>query len=132
MKKLILIGIIILICCSVFLIIRQNQSHADITRDVYDKTYPVPFGEWVYVFLSTSLEIKTLPDYWVDVSYGAIEGKTRFTVSVRYLDTTEMGRRFYQKTFPIMKDNLRHRCAGWTAQGYPISLNDFEFDVHTF
>ena len=44
MKKLILAGILILICCSVFLIIRQNSSRADIAVDVYRKSYPVPFS----------------------------------------------------------------------------------------
>ena len=132
MKKLFLIGIIILICCSVFLIIRQNQSCADIAGDVYGKTYPVPFGDWVYVYLSVRYRVQGLPHFLVTVSSELIEGKTRFTVRVRYSDTTEMGRQFYRETSPKIKERIREQCAFWTSQGYPISLNDFEFDVDTF
>jgi len=131
MKKLILIGIIILICCSVFLIIRQNQSHADIADDVYKKTYPVPFGNWVEVWLYTHLETQLLPDYAVNTYSKLIEDKSRFVISVVYKDT-KIGREWYQDTFLVQKGTLRLQCASWTVQGYPISLNDFQFDIRKF
>lgn len=130
MKKLILIGIIMFICCSVFLIIRQNSSRADITMDLCAKTYPVPFGEWVLVYLSAKFREST-PYYFVDVACILIEGKNRYHVTVIYKDD-ELGREWYQMRLPHIKEVIRIQCKIWTLKGYPISLNDFEFDITNF
>jgi len=131
MKKLILAGIVIIICCLVFLIVRQNSSRADISV-VYVKPYPVPFGDWVRVYLST-IYAETVPGYYSlgEVTPIPIEGKIRFRISVLYTNT-EMGKLWYQEKFPIIKKQIGSRCEAWAAEGYPISLNDFEFDIRAF
>ena len=130
MKKLILAGIVIIICCLVFLIVRQNSSQADIGRDIYDKTYPVPFGDWVYISLCASRQDTHLPHYGMVVSRESIEDKTRFSIAGFYNANTGIGKQWYQETFPIIKESIRKQCIIWTAQGYPISLNDFQFDIN--
>ena len=131
MKKLILAGIVIIICCLVFLIVRQNSSQADIGMDIYAKTYPVPFGDWVQISLSALYEGHNIGgDYFLDViGPETIEDKFRFRIVAAYNANTELGRQWYQETFPKIKRNIRQQCEIWTLQGYPISLNDFQFDI---
>ncbi|MBC8236152.1 hypothetical protein H8E77_41930 [bacterium] len=126
MKKLILAGIVIIICCLVFLIVKQNSSRADIGMDICAKPYPVLFSDWVLVYLnaytctSNSVYSETI---WPVI----IEGnKMKFKVRVVY-HNNEFGRAFYLKSG--IKSRIEVACEQWTAQGYPISLNDFEFDI---
>ena len=135
MKKLILAGIVIIICCLVFLIVRQNSSQADIGRDIFNKPYSVTFGDWVYVNLSITLKQQHLPYYYVLVEQKIIEGKKlieskmRFRIQVRYNPNTELGREWYREAVPIIKRHIEVSCRNWTMKGYPISLNDFDFDI---
>jgi hypothetical protein len=129
MKKLILAGIVIIICCLVFLIVKQNTSRADIGMDIYDKPYLVPFGQWVLVWTKIKYTNTSTPeDYYCLVSRKRVEGKTRYVIKARYNRNTEYGRSYYQ-IISGEKENLRLQCKLWTAQGYPISLNDIEFDI---
>ena len=132
MKKLILAGMVIIIGCLIFIIIQQNSSQADIDMDIHMRTYPVPFGDWVGVWLSSIYRIESLPSYQVLVGQEGIEGKARFKIAARYNSNTESGRLWYSELYPIMKESIRLQCARWTLQGYPISLNDFEFDIQEF
>lgn len=129
MKKLILAGIVIIIGCLIFIIIQQNSSRADIDIDLYAKTYPVPFGDWVLVYLSACFENEIHGQFLISVGMQAIEGKTRFNISLLYNPNTEIGKHWYQENFPKIKEGIRGMCADWTAEGYPISLNDFQFDI---
>ena len=128
MKKLILAGIVVIICCLVFLIVRQNSSQADIGRDIYFKTYPVRFGDWVYVYLA-SCHNQRAETYSLTVMRRLIEDKVRFRIMAAYNANTELGRQWYQEIYLKLKEDIRQACMTWTAQGYPISLNDFEFDI---
>ncbi|MHC4535420.1 MAG: hypothetical protein ACYS6K_15825 [Planctomycetota bacterium] len=58
-----------------------------------------------------------------------IEGQVKFVIYGAYNQNTEAGRRWYQETLPTIKDNIRNKCVLWTKQGYPISLNDFVFEI---
>ena len=129
MKKLILAGIVIIICCLVFLIVRQNSSQADIGRDIYDKAYSVPFGDWVLVYLTSLCKTDNSGNYWVSVSRELIEDKVRFKIVARYNSNTELGQQWYQEHLPAIKGAIRNNCRKWTLQGYPINLNDFQFDI---
>ncbi len=129
MKKLILAGIVVIICCLVFLIVRQNTSRADIGMDIYSKTYPVSFGEWVWVYLNATCSERNSDQYSLSVSIKPIESKVRFIIYGFYNANSEIGREWYQECFPDTKGKIRTWCKRWTAQGYPISLNDFEFDI---
>lgn len=133
MKRLILAGIVIIICCLVFLIVRQNSSQADIDVAVFAKPYTVSFGDWVYVYLVSSLVVQDSPNhFFLKVKRKVIEGKFRFSILGWYNAYTESGKRWYQETFPKVKEDIRQRCIYWTEQGYPISLNDFQFDIRAF
>ena len=127
MKKTILAGIVIIIGCLVFLIIQQNLSRADITMDTYSKPYIVPFGEWVYVYLKVSYDINR-NDYFVNVLVKPIGNKMRYYLRGECFNT-KLGRDFYQNGVPEIKRGVEAACKQWTLQGYPISLNDFEFDI---
>jgi len=127
MKKLILAGIVIIICCLVFLIVRQNSSRADIGMDIYSKTYPVPFGEWVYVYIKTTFDMHR-NDCSVFVNTKRIEGKVRYTITGLCPDT-EGGREMYRILLSKIEETVKSYCRVWTAEGYPISLNDFEIDI---
>ena len=130
MKQLILAGIVIIICCLVFLIVRQNSSQADIGVDIYAKPYLVPFGDWVHVYLCAIFQGVNLPDYAILVKKELIEDKYRFSIVGFYKPNTEIGKRWYQETFPLRKETIRMQCRTWTRQGYPISLNDFQFNIN--
>ena len=127
MKKLILAGIVIIIGCLIFIIIQQNTSQADIGMDIYNKTYPVPFGEWVYVFIKTTFDMHR-EDCMVYTSTEIIEGKRRYVIMGLYPDT-EGGRQMYRTLLSKIEKTVKSYCRAWTAQGYPISLNDFEIDI---
>ena len=128
MKKLILAGIVIIICCLVFLIVRQNSLQANIGMDIYNKPYPVPFGEWVIVYLNSFpfFRLNNLPDYAVLVRK---ELSTGYSIVARYNSKTEGGKLFYNELFPLWKEIIKKKCEYWTLEGYPISLNDFVFDI---
>lgn len=126
MKKLILAGIVIIICCLVFLIVRQNASRADIAQDIYDKPYVISFGEWLDVYLHATIQQNNAPAWGITVQ--RIEGELRFKVTFIYNVSTENGNKFYQEYWPKVKDLIRLKCIIWTQQGYPISFNDFEFE----
>ncbi|MBC8234386.1 hypothetical protein H8E77_32965 [bacterium] len=128
MKKLILAGIVIIICCLVFLIVKQNSSRADIGMDIYAKTYPVPFGDWVYVYIKVTFQIYLTNHCSVLVSVKEIEGKTRYVITGFYTDN-EWGREMYRTQLSKIEERVKLYCRAWTAEGYPISLNDFEFDI---
>ena len=132
MKKLILAGIVIIIGCLIFIIIQQNVSRADIDMDLYRKPYPVPFGDWVYVYLCAVYSSQMEGVYYLNVSREAIEGKIRFIIGVRYDPNSEIGKQWYQEIFLKQKERIRLSCLCWTAEGYPISLNDFQFDIKTY
>ena len=134
MKKLILAGVIIIIGCLVFIIIQQNSSQADIGMDMFRKPYPVEFGDWVRVYLSAVWDQDLGSEYFlrVGVKLIPIGRKFRFKITVAYNSNTEIGKQWYQETFPEIKEGIRKQCRYWTLQGYPISLNDFEFDIRTY
>ena len=129
MKKLILAGIVIIICCLVFLIVKQNTSRADIGMDIWVKPYTVIFSDWVMVHLKVNYEMNNMPAYFVSIEGQVIEGKVRLKVRGEYRSNTEAGRIFYTKILPEVKKGIKQDCMQWTLQGYPISLNDFEFDI---
>ena len=134
MKKLILAGIVIIIGCLIFIIIQQNSSQADISVDMFKKPYPVPFGDWVVVYFSTyfdAVNTSCNERRVLKISEEVIEDNIRFTVYVIYPDT-EVGKQWYQKSFSQMKEFIRGKCRNWTIEGYPISLNDFQFDIGTY
>ena len=116
----------------VFLIVRQNSSQADIGLDIYSKPYPVPFGDWVLVYLSAVHNDSVHGNHYVTAGMEAIEGKIRFRISGSYNINTETGREWYRKTFPKIKEDIRIQCGIGAAEGYPISLNDFEFDITAY
>ncbi len=130
MKKLILAGIVIIIGCLIFIIIQQNTSQADIESDIGLKTYFVPFHEWVHVWLSAMFNqnISNISLCSLSVAKTIIEGKLRYRIIGSY-KLNEFGKRWYQEIFPDIKEAIRLKCQVWTKEGYPISLNDFEFDI---
>ncbi len=128
MKKLMLAGIVIIIGCLIFIIIQQNSSRADIGTDIGLKTYFVPFNEWVHVWLSASFNHTDISYCSLIVAKTIIEGKLRYRIIVSY-KLNEFGKRWYKEIFPNIKEAIRLKCQIWTKEGYPISLNDFEFDI---
>jgi len=55
MKKIIIAGILILAVWA-FWVGRFSTSKVDISADVFNKPYSVPFGEWVHIYLKTELD----------------------------------------------------------------------------
>ncbi len=119
MKKLILAGIVIIIGCLIFIIIQQNSSQADITS----KYYSVPFNEWVYVWTYVHF-VEDYPDYRCRVEEKLVEGKTKYVI-VAYYDKKSS----WHHILSMGKIVLEGKCKEWTLRGYPISINDFEFDI---
>lgn len=126
MKKVIIAGILILAVCTAFLVGRQSTSRADIALDLYMKPYPVPFGEWVYLYLKTFWEANGGDDYYLLVGF-RVNNKTRYVVEGVF-NNTENGRKAY-RVYGSIQQRVKEKCALWTAQGYPISLNDFEINL---
>jgi len=131
MKKLILAGIVIIIGCLIFIIIQQNTSRADMGfMDVYTKIYSVPFGDWVTLWLMQYRNHESGYDGYAVIPHPVlIENKVRYKIIIVYNSRSEDSKSWYNEAFPVLKEEIRRKCEQWTAQGYPISLNDFEFDI---
>ena len=132
MKKLILASEIILICCVVFFVIRQSTSKADVSADVFHKPYSLPFGDWVLIYLSALYSSDNYPDFLVQVNVEITENKFSYKIRARYSNDTVTGNLWYTEVYPAIRESIKEKCEYWSRQGYPITLNDFEFDVKTF
>lgn len=54
-----------------------------------------------------------------------------YVITGFYADT-EWGREMYRVKLSKIEETVKLYCRAWTAQGYPISLNDFEIDIQQF
>lgn len=105
----------------------EQLAHSDISMDQATKIYKVPFNEWVSVKLHVSVAVSA-EDYSVITGVKIINKRTRFVVTGRASNTT-LGRRWYKETVPMIEKQIELLCKLWTAEGYPISLNDFEINI---
>ena len=132
MKKVIVAGILIVAVCTAFLVGRLSTSRADIAldSDVYNKPYPVTFGDWVYIYLKARFETMAFgnSEYYVLVSYKGVNNKIRYVIKGRFCDTV-IGRKAYPVAGLDIESKVKRMCNLWSLQGYPISLNDFEINI---
>ena len=116
MKKIILMILFCSISMGVF---------GDISADLTNKPYTPSFGDWVYVYLKAVYSEQSVT-HGVMVARKRINDKTRFIIKL-YYDSS--ARWYFDDVWPGVKKTIEYQCNWWTAEGYPISMNDFSFDV---
>jgi hypothetical protein len=105
----------------------DQLAHSDISTEQATKIYKVPFNEWVHVMLHVNVAVSA-EDYSVRTSMKMINKRTRFIVTGSASNTT-VGRKWYKEMVPLIEKAIEQLCEIWTAEGYPISLNDFEINI---
>jgi len=103
----------------------RRPANADITTDVATRIYSVGFDEWVLVYTSAMFGTSN-PDYNVSVVRDVKDNGVRFHVVGNYANTPA-GLRWYQVHSPKIREKIDALCRNWTAYGYKISVNDFDF-----
>jgi hypothetical protein len=60
-----------------------------------------------------------------------VDQRVRFCI-VGYYTNTDIGRNWYANVGAQIESRVKVLCGIWTAQGHPISLNDFEIQIEVF
>ena len=105
----------------------DQLAHSDISMEQAAKIYEVSFAEWVNVMLHVSIA-SSAEDHFVTTGMKIVNKRTRFIVTGRASNTT-LGRKWYKEMAPMIEKAIEQLCEIWTAEGYPISLNDFEINI---
>jgi hypothetical protein len=106
----------------------QGIGYCDLNVTSANKPYKVPFSEWVLVYVSVQCG-SSEENYGISVMEKVINKKFRFTVTGYYRDTP-IGHQWYQNVGSKIENLIALDCKNWTMEGHPISLNDFEIDIH--
>lgn len=143
MKKVIIAGILIVAVSVAFLVGWLGASKRTIDDpefkrrmrlvDAIGKQYQVSFLDWVDVYCAAFFMYES-GDY--EVLYRGLDykdGKYKFEVFYGRMGQKEADRRFSTSMADVrvlrIKEQLEVQLKRWTARGYPISWDDFEFKM---
>ena len=113
------------------LLLGLNQAVvADMSLTDANKTYPVRFQDWVYVYLNNEFIQASVgvPDYSVEMRTKVVSEKVRFVITGYYFDT-KLGNDWYRQYGSQLASKIALLCHTWTQQGYPIGPDDFEIHI---
>lgn len=105
----------------------SQVAYSDIPLDDAMKTYKVLFSDWVTVLLHVKIAVST-EDYYVKTYPKIINNKVKFVVTGKAANTS-LGRKWYKEFGLKIEEDIALMCEQWKAQGYSISLNDFEINI---
>ncbi len=101
---------------------------ADLPESTATQIYEPSFDEWAFVYLRASYRDSGSETNYVNVDRESINGKVRYKVTGRYAKTPQ-GQAWYDRVGSKIRTAIADDCKRWTAEGYGISLKDFEIDI---
>jgi hypothetical protein len=102
---------------------------ADLPPSTATQIYQPDFEEWAFVNLTASYRDYSSETHFVSVGRASVNGKIRFKVLGTY-SKNPAGQAWFDRVGSKIRPSIEADCKSWTAEGFPISLNDFDIDIH--
>jgi hypothetical protein len=106
----------------------QSNSRADLPQSTATQIYQPTFDQWAFLNLTASYRDYSGQPAFVSVERESKNGKVRFKILGRYTDD-RLGQDWYARVGSRIRTGIEDDCKQWTAEGYPISLADFDIDI---
>jgi hypothetical protein len=113
---------------AVGLLLIRSVSRADLPQSTATQIYQPSFDQWAFLSLTASYRDYSGQPAFVSIERQSKNGGVRFKVLGRYTND-RLGKDWYARVGSRIRTGIEDDCKRWTAEGYPISLNDFDIDI---
>jgi hypothetical protein len=106
----------------------RSVSRADLPRSTATSIYQPTFDQWAFLNLTASYRDYSGHPAFVSIERESKNGRIRYKVLGRYANDL-LGRDWYERVGSRIRKGIEDDCKRWTAEGFPIGLNDFDIDI---
>ena len=124
---LIISGLVSLILC-IAVYATRPAARADLPQSTATQIYEPDFEEWALLYLNACYRDYSNQSHFVGVGKQTVNGRLRFKIVGSY-NKSPLGQAWFDKIGSKIRQSIETDCKRWTAEGFPISLNDFEIDI---
>jgi len=110
-------------------LVTRSIVRADLPQSTATQIYQPDFEEWAFLYLTAAYRDYSSQTHFVSVAEQTINGKIRFKILGTYTKTPG-GQAWFDNIGSKIRASIEADCRRWTAGGCPISLNDFQIDIH--
>ncbi len=103
-------------------------ARADLPQSTATIIYKPDFEEWAYLYLLAAYRDSSGTTHFVSVGRTTINGRLRFKIIGTY-SNSPAGQAWYEHFGSKIRGSIEIDCKRWTADGFPISLDDFQIDI---
>ena len=123
--------VILLSACALLIVVAQSM------RPSFGPIFPnrrpprslsTHFADWAFLYLTASYRDYSSETHFVSIARETISGRVRFKVTGSYTKTAA-GQAWFDGIGLKIRKGIEGDCKRWTAEGFPISLNDFQIDI---
>jgi hypothetical protein len=107
----------------------RSIVRADLPQSTATQIFQPDFEEWAFVYLTAAYRDYGSETHFVGVGRETVNGRLRFKVLGTYTKTPA-GQAWFDKIGSKIRQAIEADCKRWTAEGFPIGLNDFQIDIH--
>jgi hypothetical protein len=114
----------------IVLVIHGSWSavRADLPQSTATQIFQPSFEEWAFVYLTACYRDYSSQTHFVSVGRQSINGRERFMIVGSYSKNPQ-GQAWFDRIGSQIRKAVEADCKRWTAEGFPISLNDFQIDI---
>ena len=105
-----------------------SVARADLPQGTATQIYQPDFEEWAFLSLTASYRDYSSTTHFVSVARQTVNGKVRFKVTGTYAKSPA-GQAWFDNIGSKIRNAIDADCKHWTAEGFPISLNDFQIEI---
>ena len=113
---------------AVGLLLIRSVSRADLPQSTATQIYQPSFDQWAFLSLTASYRDDSGQPAFVSIETPGEKRQRAFQGPRRYTND-RLGKDWYARVGSRIGTGIEDDCKRWTAEGYPISLNDFDIDI---
>jgi hypothetical protein len=121
------LGMLALLIAAV--VITWSVARADLAQSTATQIFKPDFDEWAFLYLTAAYRDYSGQTHFVTVGRASVNGKVRYKIAATYAKSPA-GQTWFDNVGSKIRKSVEADCKRWTAEGFPIDLNDFQIEIN--